>query len=176
MPEGLFKFTPALEDPEILQVASVGREGELKRLLQAIREGTEKKGNQHFLLVGPRGIGKTHLLLLLYHSVKGTITWDDLCRDLSRSWVPILFAEEEYRMTSLVDLLLEVLARLKEEAPDERLLRLISELEQVPLPGETEREFVLEYLLKRRQETGRKFLMTPYPTSPRRTRVDYGTS
>ncbi|MCD5408368.1 tetratricopeptide repeat protein [Candidatus Bipolaricaulota bacterium] len=159
MPEGLFRFTPALENPRILQSTLVGREKELKRLLRAIGEGAVKKGNQHFLLVGPRGIGKTHLLILIYHSVKGTITWDDLGQDLSRSWVPILFAEEEYRMTSLTDLFLEVLARLKVEAPDEQLLHLTTELDQVPLPGENEKELMLDHLTKKRQETGKKFLL-----------------
>ena len=159
MPEGLFKFTPALEDPGVLQATSVGREKELRRLFQAIREGAEKKGNQHFLLVGPRGIGKTHLLLLLYHSVKGTIAWDELCRNLGQSWVPILFSEEEYRITSLLDLLLEILARLKEELLDGQLLRLTTRLEQGLLPGEEEKELILDYLRKKRQEMGKKFLL-----------------
>ena len=159
MPEGLFKFTPALEDPGVLQATLVGREKELRRLFQAIREGAEKKGNQHFLLVGPRGIGKTHLLLLLYHSVKGTIAWDELCRNLGQSWVPILFSEEEYRITSLLDLLLEILARLKEELLDGQLLRLTTRLEQGLLPGEEEKELILDYLRKKRQEMGKKFLL-----------------
>jgi len=159
MPRELFKFTPALEDPQSLKIVSVGRTLELKRLLQAIGEGARRKGNQHFLLVGPRGIGKTHLLLLIYHSVKGTIGWNDLSRDLSSSWIPVLFAEEEYRITSLVDLLLEVLLRLREEAPDEQLVRLIERLEQVQLPGEEEKELALEYLLQKRRKEGKGFLL-----------------
>ncbi|NIA10735.1 MAG: tetratricopeptide repeat protein [Nitrospiraceae bacterium] len=159
MSRNLFKFTPALEDPHSLKAVSVGRNHELKRLLQAIGEGARRKGNQHFLLVGPRGIGKTHLLLLIYHSVKGTISWNDLSRNLSSSWIPVLFAEEEYRITSLGDLLLEVLIRLKEEAPDEQLLQLIARLEQVPLPGEEEKELALEYLAQKRSRDGKGLLL-----------------
>jgi len=159
MPERLFKFTPALEDPKVLQATSVGREKELKRILRAIKEGTKRKGGQHFLLVGPRGIGKTHLLLLVYHSVKGTIAWDEMCRDLKLFWVPILFSEEEYRITSLVDLLVEILIQLKDETPYEELLHLTTRLDRVQLPGNAEKELALDYLLKWRDETGKKILL-----------------
>ncbi len=159
MPKELFRYTPALEDPQILKDLSVSRDKELKRILRALKEGADKKGNQHFLLVGQRGIGKTHLLLLIYHGTTGNITWNELCQHLNDSWEPILFAEEEYRMISLPDLLLEIVARLRQEAPDEKLAQLTQRIDSVPLPGDAEQEAVLEYLSNRRRETGKKFLL-----------------
>ena len=159
MAKELFRYTPALEDPQNLKDLSVSRDKELKRILRALKEGADKKGNQHFLLVGPRGIGKTHLLLLIYHGTTGNITWNELCQHLNDSWEPILFAEEEYRMISLPDLFLEIVARLRQEAPDEKLSLLTQRIDSVPLPGDAEQEAVLEYLSNRRRETGKKFLL-----------------
>jgi tetratricopeptide (TPR) repeat protein len=159
MAKELFRYTPALEDPQNLKDLSVSRDKELKRILRALKEGADKKGNQHFLLVGPRGIGKTHLLLLIYHGTTGNITWNELCQHLNDSWEPILFAEEEYRMISFPDLLLEIVGRLRQEAPDEKLSQLTQRIDSVPLPGNTEQEAVLEYLSNRRRETGKKFLL-----------------
>jgi len=159
MAKELFRYTPALEDPQNLKDLSVSRDKELKRILRALKEGADKKGNQHFLLVGPRGIGKTHLLLLIYHGTTGNITWNELCQHLNDSWEPILFAEEEYRMISFPDLLLEIVGRLRQESPDEKLSQLTQRIDSVPLPGDAEQEAVLEYLSNRRRETGKKFLL-----------------
>jgi tetratricopeptide (TPR) repeat protein len=159
MAKELFRYTPALEDPQNLKDLSVSRDKELKRILRALKEGADKKGNQHFLLVGPRGIGKTHLLLLIYHGTTGNITWNELCQHLNDSWEPILFAEEEYRMISFPDLLLEIVGRLRQEAPDEKLSQLTQRIDSVPLPGDAEQEAVLEYLSNRRRESGKKFLL-----------------
>src|SRR3972149_1735688 len=55
-----------------------------------MRELMLKKGEapkQHWMVVGPRGIGKSHLLTLLYHKVK-----DD--KKVSKLWLPVLFPEE----------------------------------------------------------------------------------
>ncbi len=155
----IFRYTPALKDPQDLKKSLVGREKELERIFKTLKEGKDRKANQSFLFVGPRGIGKTHLLLLIYYGVKGTIKWDGFSKSLSEDWVPILFAEEEYRITSLIDLLLEVLERLRQVAPDEKLHQLKKRINKVSLPGEKEREEILEYLSKRSQETGKRFLL-----------------
>ncbi|MCI2429746.1 tetratricopeptide repeat protein, partial [Candidatus Acetothermia bacterium] len=155
----LFKFTPALEPPENLQKFLVEREPLVKRLLQAIDEASRRKSAQHFLLIGPRGIGKTHLLLLLYHTVKGTLSWDETSPNLLQSWEPVLLSEEQYAVSSLVELLIEILARLKEQASSERLTRLLAHLQRIKMPSETEREMILEYLLQRRSERGKRILL-----------------
>lgn len=155
----LFKFTPALEKPENLQKLLVGRESLLRRLLRAIHEASGRKGLQHFLLIGARGIGKTHLLLLIYHTIKGTIRWDKPSEDLADHWEPILFSEEQYGISSLAELLMEILVRLQDQAPDEKLERLLARLKGVWMPGEAERETILDYLLMRRRETGKRLLL-----------------
>ena len=70
-------------------------------------EGTvAQKGacpKQHWMLVGPRGIGKSHLLSLLYYK----ITNDEKLRNL---WIPVLFPEE-LRMAGNLSKFLERAAR-----------------------------------------------------------------
>jgi tetratricopeptide (TPR) repeat protein len=154
-----YKWTPALKKPEDLQKLLVGREALLKRLLQAIADAAGRKSPQHFLLVGPRGIGKTHLLLLLYYTIQGAIRWDEISQNLSKSWEPILFSEEQYGIGSLAELLIGTLQQLKEQTPDEKLKRLLAHVKDVSIPGETEREMILEYLLQRRSERGKRILL-----------------
>lgn len=59
----------------------------LNNILQelAIKEGEGPK--QHWMLLGPRGIGKSHLMTLLYYKIK-----ED--KNLSSVWTPILFPED----------------------------------------------------------------------------------
>jgi tetratricopeptide (TPR) repeat protein len=155
----LYKWTPALQKPEDLQKLLVGREPLIRRLLQAIEEASEGKSLQHFLLIGPRGIGKTHLLLLLYHTVRGTISWNGAFQNLSQSWEPILLSEEQYGVGSLTDLFIEILKQLKEQTSDEKLQRLLVHVQGIKLPGEAEREMILEYLLQRQSKTGKRLLL-----------------
>lgn len=156
----LFKFTPALERPENLQKFLVGREPLVKRLLQAIDKASGSKTIQHFLLIGPRGIGKTHLLLLLYYTVKGVIRWDGGFGNLSRAWEPVLLSEEQYMISSLPELLLEVLKHVKEQAqaPNDES-RLLTYLQSAKMLDETTECEILEYLLQRRSETGKRILL-----------------
>jgi len=155
----LYKWTPALQKPEDLQKLLVGREPLIRRLLQAIEEASEGKSLQHFLLIGPRGIGKTHLLLLLYYTVRGTISWNGAFQNLSQSWEPILLSEEQYGVGSLTDLFIGILKQLKEQTSDEKLQRLLAHVQGIKLPGEAEREMILEYLLQRRSKTGKRLLL-----------------
>ncbi len=155
----LFKYTPALESAETLQQVSVGREQQLHRILQALDEATHSRGHKHFMLVGPRGIGKTHLLLLIYHSLMGAIDSSDVDETVRSSWIPIVFAEEEYGITSLLDLLIAVLTRLAERNGDARIHTLLQRVNSVHPPGEKELEAVLEFFQRRQEEDVRCLLL-----------------
>jgi tetratricopeptide (TPR) repeat protein len=75
----------------------------------SLRAGESPK--QHWLVVGPRGIGKSHLLTLLYHKLKMT-------PELSRLWIPVLFPEETRMESNLAKFLEragnEIIHELKE--------------------------------------------------------------
>ena len=98
-----YKFSPNLASPEERRETFVAREAILEDLLDRVRR--IESGARHCILIGPRGIGKTHLLLLLADSIKSDET-------LASHWVVVRFAEEEYSITSLAELLLRVVESL----------------------------------------------------------------
>jgi DNA replication protein DnaC len=63
-------FTPSMNDPALLEAIFTGRQQLAEALMARIRDSAET-GNRHYsLVIGPRGIGKTHLVSLLYYRVK----------------------------------------------------------------------------------------------------------
>lgn len=143
-------YNPTIEDPDTLKKTLVARDPVLKDLLKKIRSSSEDRGLKHYLIVGPRGMGKTHLLLVLHYTVKGDYKQD---KDLARSWVSIKTHEEEYSITTLPDLLLRILEELKEEGISGEIegLRERSDEEIV--------ELALGFLRKFRRKTGKRILL-----------------
>ncbi|MBT1070933.1 winged helix-turn-helix transcriptional regulator [Pelotalea chapellei] len=85
----MYKYNPRKKSAEQLESSLVGadRHDILKGILSelALKKGESPK--QHWMIVGARGMGKSHLLTLLHHKV---------CSDseLSALWIPVLFPEE----------------------------------------------------------------------------------
>ncbi len=91
----LYKYTPGLADPEVLRKTIVGREEQLKTIDRILKNASSGRSLSHALLIGPRGIGKTHLLRIVYHTVRGDIDLQPLGR-YGDHFVPVIFPEEEY--------------------------------------------------------------------------------
>jgi tetratricopeptide (TPR) repeat protein len=90
--------------------------------LQAVEHGSPAN---HFLLVGPRGIGKTHVICLAGRYVAGRAPKPSGWAGPSEAWVCVLFAEEEYAgQNSLANFLLTLFDKLQEAMPSEPLWRL----------------------------------------------------
>ncbi len=102
------KYNPGfLSDDEIVESFCV-RTSELESILESLREST-RSSNPHTLVVGPRGSGKTHLLLRVAAEVR---------RDESLAWLfPVTFAEESYEVGTCGEFWLEGLSQLVEQAP-----------------------------------------------------------
>jgi len=107
----LVAFTPSLMSTETLEAIFVRREPLAARLMQSIRESAFSETRKHSLLVGPRGIGKTHLVSLLYHRIKA----DEPLADRVRiAWL----REETWEVSSFLDLMQSVLEALAKEYGD----------------------------------------------------------
>ena len=104
------KYNPGfLSDQEIIDSFCV-RTAEFESLVESLRE-SDASSSPHSLVIGPRGSGKTHLLLRVAAEVR---------RDPALSGLfPIVFAEESYEVTTCGELWLECLGRLAEQAPSE---------------------------------------------------------
>ncbi|WP_341734080.1 tetratricopeptide repeat protein, partial [Microcoleus sp. EPA2] len=102
------RFTPSLMAPETLEAILVQRHQLANYLVDNIRESTLTDNKHYPLLIGPRGIGKTHLVSLIYHRVA---KMEDLQDKLLIAWL----REEEYGIASFLDLLIAILRAIGKE-------------------------------------------------------------
>lgn len=110
----LSRFTPSVMSREALEEIFVqrGRQRLAEQIVATIRESALTPAKHYSLVVGPRGIGKTHLVSIVYHRVR---EMEDLDGKLLVAWL----REEEWGIASFLDLLLRVLRALPgDAAPD----------------------------------------------------------
>jgi tetratricopeptide (TPR) repeat protein len=127
----LSRFTPSLMELKVLEAIFVQRERLAQRILELIRDSALTLSKYHTLLIGPRGIGKTHLIALVYHRVQAM---DDLRDHLLIAWL----REEEWGVVSFLDLLLRIFRALLAEYDDAALAERVESLYDLP-PDAAER-------------------------------------
>lgn len=118
----IMKYNPAFLSPDELVASFVVRHGELETIMQIIKENV-MKSNQHILVVGPRGIGKTMLLLRAVEEIRRN-------RDLSQKWYPLVFSEESYQVSTCGEFWLEALLHLARQTKNERWQKLFEDLRE----------------------------------------------
>lgn len=103
------KYNPGfLSDDELVATFCV-RTKEFDSITETLHE-SDGNSNQHLIVIGPRGSGKTSLLLRVAVEVRRN-------RDLSSRMFPITFAEESYEVGTCGEFWLECLDRLARQAP-----------------------------------------------------------
>ena len=103
------KFNPGFLTEDELVASYCVRTTEFELLLEALRECTGSS-NQHQLVIGPRGSGKTSLLLRVAVEVGRDVP-------LAARFLPIVFAEESYEVATAGEFWLECLTNLAAQAP-----------------------------------------------------------
>ncbi|MCC6698917.1 MAG: ATP-binding protein [Candidatus Hydrogenedentes bacterium] len=98
------KTNPAFLTEQELVDSFVVRRADLQLVMQAVRENTGPS-NQHVLVTGPRGIGKTALVLRVVAEIRRD-------PELNRHWYPIVFAEESYQVSTPGEFWLEAIFHL----------------------------------------------------------------
>lgn len=106
----LSHFTPSMMPPETLEAMLVQREPVLSRCLDNVLDSLRTGSSHHTLFVGPRGIGKTHLISLLHHRLSKTPEAQDKALI---AWM----REEEWGVTSFFELVLRILRTLDASYP-----------------------------------------------------------
>ncbi|MEG5162025.1 tetratricopeptide repeat protein [Microcoleus sp. AT3-A2] len=136
------RFTPSLMSPETLEAILVQRHGLAERLVELIRVSA-LTDNKHFqLLIGPRGIGKTHLVSLIYHRV---VKMEDLQDKLLIAWLQ----EEEWGIASFLDLLRGIFRAIAKEYEVEYEAELHDDVEKLYDLSPEQAEFKAAELLKK---------------------------
>lgn len=104
------KYNPGfLTDDELVQSFRV-RTHEFNSMIEMLRECTGG-ANPHRIVIGPRGSGKTILLLRVVVELRRDT-------DLSSRFFPIVFAEESYEVATVGEFWLEALSRLASQTRD----------------------------------------------------------
>jgi tetratricopeptide (TPR) repeat protein len=102
------KYMPTEMSEQELEGTFAARQHTLDYLLEELRSQAAAKTPNSYLITGPRGAGKTTMVLMLCRR----IGQDDR---LNRAWLPVRFPEEQLNVTSLRDLLVSALRILGEE-------------------------------------------------------------
>ena len=102
------KYNPGfLSDDEIIDSICV-RTNEFESIVESLRESTGNS-NPHTIVIGPRGSGKTHLLVRIAAQVRRDESLD--------AFFPIVFPEESYEISTIGEFWLECLHHLTQQAP-----------------------------------------------------------
>ena len=103
------KYNPGFLSIDELVASFCVRTAEYESLTEALRE-CSGSANTHQIVIGPRGSGKTSLLLRVAAEVLRNA-------DLSARFFPIVFAEESYEVSTAGEFWLECVSRLADQAP-----------------------------------------------------------
>ena len=153
----MYAYNPRKKSFQQLERSLVGKD-RWDILNSILKELSLKKGacpKQHWMVVGPRGIGKSHLLSLLYYK----ITNDDKLHNL---WIPVLFPEE-LRMAGDLSKFLERAAREicqdLEKIRDPIAAELRSKIDGIKkVPVDERAEYLFSVLTWLHKSTGRFIL------------------
>ncbi|WP_293349508.1 MULTISPECIES: tetratricopeptide repeat protein [unclassified Microcoleus] len=135
------RFTPSLMAPETLEAILVQRHQLANYLVDKIRDSATTDNRHYQLLIGPRGIGKTHLVSLIYHRIA---KMEDLQDRLLIAWL----REEEYGIASFLDLLIAILRAIGKEYPDQYQTQLYDAVEKLYDLSPEDAESVAAQLLR----------------------------
>ena len=119
----IIKNNPAFLSQQDLIDNFVVRHEELNLIMQTIRENTSADHNQHVMVIGSRGIGKTMLLLRATAEVRKD-------EGLNREWYPLVFSEESYQVCTPGEFWLESLFHLGLQTGDKSWKETYKELRE----------------------------------------------
>ncbi len=113
-------YNPELVPKEEIKRTFVGRHKLVEEIVSTIENQPEGAGVQHLIIVAPRGMGKTTLLLMIRFAVEDG--------ELSNTWQPVQFPEESYDIYELSDFWVKVAEYLANDTGDETLSAKITEI------------------------------------------------
>ena len=148
-----FIYNPDNQSKEELIDGFVVRLQTFKRLFADIKSAKMKSPEQHYLIEGKRGMGKTTLLLRLGYEIENN-------KKLNSWLIPIVFNEEEYSIRKLYKLW-ERIANLLEEK-NEEFTGLYDEMDASYTSYNSPEEYeygIFNLLNQRLEEKGKKLIL-----------------
>jgi tetratricopeptide (TPR) repeat protein len=127
-------FTPSLMSSQELETILVQRQDLAQELFEKILLSATTPAKHYALLIGMRGMGKTHLVALIYYRLLAELTKTPILQDkLVIAWL----REEEWGVDSWLDLVSRILRALAVEEPLSKLL--LEELRRISIEDSIDR-------------------------------------
>ncbi|MCB9787688.1 MAG: AAA family ATPase [Deltaproteobacteria bacterium] len=117
------KNNPAFLADDALIGGFVVRRVDLEQVMEAIADSAGGP-SRHVLVIGPRGMGKTTLVLRAAAEVRRD-------SELQSKWYPVIFAEESYSVLSAGELWLEAVSRLADQTGEPRWRSIAESLRSI---------------------------------------------
>jgi tetratricopeptide (TPR) repeat protein len=115
-------YNPDRMSEEEIRKTFVARQPLVDELVSLIEHQPDGAGVQHVVIIAPRGMGKTTVLLMVKFTLKD--------RSLADRWQAVKFPEESYGVYDLADFWIEVLELLAHETGDDAPRRQAEELKR----------------------------------------------
>jgi tetratricopeptide (TPR) repeat protein len=127
-------FTPSLMSPQELETILVQRQDLAQELFEKILLSATTPAKHYALLIGMRGMGKTHLVALIYYRLLAEFDRNPPLKDkLVIAWL----REEEWGVDSWLDLVSRILRALAVEEPQSK--SLLEELRRISIEDSIDR-------------------------------------
>ena len=145
-------YNPAQLAPDELKASFIARQETLEELLRVIRQEKPGQPCQHFLIIGPRGMGKTTLGLRFLLSIE-----ED--PELAARWQPVAFHEESYGIGDLADFWFTALHHLSRATNEPRWADRADALREDESDTERQAAYARAALRDFCQESGRRLVL-----------------
>jgi tetratricopeptide (TPR) repeat protein len=132
-------YNPDSMPEEEVKATFVARQWLVDEVCSLIKRQPDGAGVQHILIIAPRGMGKTTVLLMAKFAINDG--------NLSKRWHAVKFPEESYGVYDLADFWLEVLNIVAADTNDEQLQKQVEDLRS-SFPGNNDLQEAALALIK----------------------------
>lgn len=115
-------YNPDLMPEEEIKATFVARQDRVDEIIALIKHQPKGAGVQHAVIIAPRGMGKTTVLLMVRFAIQDS--------DLAKQWQAVQFPEERYNIYDLADFWIEILSHLDEAAGDDDLRKRVENIKR----------------------------------------------
>lgn len=144
-------YNPDRMPEEEIKATFVAREALVDTLVELVKGQPDGAGVQHAVIIAPRGMGKTTVLLMVKFAIKD--------RGLADQWQAVKFPEESYGIYDLADLWVETLYLIAADTADTELRRLAETLKTKYPNNDELQEAAYAALKDWRRKHGRRLLL-----------------
>ena len=115
-------YNPDLMPEAEIKATFVARQGLVDEIVSLIKRQPKGAGVQHVVIIAPRGMGKTTVLLMVRFAIQDG--------ELAKQWQAVQFPEERYNIYDLADFWVEILSHLDEATGDAELSQQIENIKR----------------------------------------------